>query len=404
MLQSSGTQSHSRGFDKSSNAAGTMTDRIVAELRQRIEQGKLKPGERLPSSRRLAEEFGVSLNTVQAALGRLQATGFTTSTPRRRSVVRDIGRKRGRARGSSRGLVLMFGEPDADSASFDNSWGSQILFSAEHTLSQQGVAVGKMQVPAPDGRVSSTELDRVGEMLKSASGVIWLASAGLQAPIFEAIERGLACVTINAPNDVISQNVIRADNVGGGRTVGTVFARLGYQRCLLLTRGIRYRRFAPDLAQGFLDSFMKAGIPLRGVEYHDLPADRADLAEEAVAAYLKTNPCPQGVFAVSDVIALGAMAACRAAGLRIPEDVGIVSATGFESTCTRCRPTLSAWQQPMRQMGDAAAKMLMHLIENPADRLPPALVGSSLVLRDSLPRHSELVDLPGIQLPGQATD
>ena len=382
--------------DVSSSASITVTDQIVQALRQRIEQGKMKVGERLPSSRVLAREFGVSLNTVQAALGRLQAMGFTLSSPRRRSVVRDAGKRRPRQRSAPAGMVLMFGEPDADYSNFDSSWGSQILFAAECALSQKSMTVAKMHVPAIDGKIPQHELERVSELLKSASAVIWLASAGLQPLISECIDRGLPCVTINAPQDVMNHNVIRADNVAGGRTVGQVFARLNYHRCLLLTRGIRYRRFAPELAQGFLDSFMKAGIPLRGVDYHDLAEDRTELAEKAVREYLHSNPPPQGIFAVSDVIGLGAIAACKAEGLCVPEDVGIVSATGFEALCTQIRPSLSSWQQPMKEMGEAAARALLHLLDNPSDRLPPTVLGSSLTLRDSLPRHQDLIDIPNI--------
>jgi DNA-binding LacI/PurR family transcriptional regulator len=147
---------------------------------------------------------------------------------------------------------------------------------------------------------------------------------------------------------------------------------------------------------------MKAGIPLRGVDYHDLAADKSELAEKVVRQYLINNPAPQGIFAVSDVIAVGAMAACKSAGLRIPDDVGIVSATGFETICSQCRPTLSAWRQPMQEMGVAGANMLLHLMDQPEDRLPPTIVGSSLVLRDSLPRHEELVDIPNIHMPGSS--
>lgn len=375
----------------------TMTEQIVAHLRRQIERGDLQPGDRLPSSRRLASEFGVSLNTVQAALGRLQAMGLADCSPRRRGVVKEAGR---RARGRNNpGLVLMFGEPGADYSSFSSSWGSQILYAAEHALSLRNITVVKVYVPTVDHKIPPQEIHKISDLLKSAGAVIWLASGGLQPLIGKAIERGVPCVTVNAPSDLVANNLIKADNVGGGRIAGQVFARLDYQRCLLLTRGIRYRRFAPELAQGFIDSYMKAGIPLRGIDYHDLEFDRAELAHDVVRQYLKQNPTPQGIFAVSDTIAIGAMAACQAAGLSIPNDVGVLSATGFEEACLQSRPTLSAWRQPTQNMGVTAADMLLRLMERPEDRLPPVLVGSSLYLRDSLPRHGDLVDLPGVEIP-----
>src|SRR5690606_35003500 len=161
-------------------------------------------------------------------------------------------------------------------------------------LSLRGIAVANVYVPQVDGKIPQHELQKIESLLKNASAVIWLASAGLQPYILDAINRGVPCVTSNAPPDIVEYNRIKAHNVGGGRTAGQVFARLGYHRCLLLTRGIRYRRFAPELAQGFLDSFMKAGIPLRGVDYIDLAEDSSALAQRVVRDYLADNPPPQG--------------------------------------------------------------------------------------------------------------
>jgi len=44
---------------------------IADDLRQKIERGQLAPGQRLPSGRQLAEEYGVAAMTIQQALGEL---------------------------------------------------------------------------------------------------------------------------------------------------------------------------------------------------------------------------------------------------------------------------------------------------------------------------------------------
>lgn len=57
----------------------TKTERIVADLRRRIEEGALPVGARLPSIRRAAEEFGVSKNTAVEAYDRLVSLGLVTA-------------------------------------------------------------------------------------------------------------------------------------------------------------------------------------------------------------------------------------------------------------------------------------------------------------------------------------
>ncbi|AZQ35965.1 PLP-dependent aminotransferase family protein [Streptomyces cyaneochromogenes] len=52
---------------------------LERSLREAVREGRLAPGERLPASRRLAEELGVSRNTVKAAYDQLVAEGYLTA-------------------------------------------------------------------------------------------------------------------------------------------------------------------------------------------------------------------------------------------------------------------------------------------------------------------------------------
>jgi GntR family transcriptional repressor for pyruvate dehydrogenase complex len=51
-------------------------DQIIDQLRDRLRSDELKPGDRLPSERHLAEQFQVSRNTVREAFRMLEITGL----------------------------------------------------------------------------------------------------------------------------------------------------------------------------------------------------------------------------------------------------------------------------------------------------------------------------------------
>src|SRR5436190_6150015 len=55
---------------------GPLFRRIVAAISSDITRGRLRRGERLPSSRMLAGDLGVNRNTVIAAYDELRATGW----------------------------------------------------------------------------------------------------------------------------------------------------------------------------------------------------------------------------------------------------------------------------------------------------------------------------------------
>ncbi|GGL16112.1 FadR/GntR family transcriptional regulator [Nocardia jinanensis] len=53
-------------------------DDIIDQVRDRLQSGELRPGEKLPSEREFAEQLGVSRNTVREALRMLEISGLVT--------------------------------------------------------------------------------------------------------------------------------------------------------------------------------------------------------------------------------------------------------------------------------------------------------------------------------------
>ncbi|MEV0584285.1 TetR/AcrR family transcriptional regulator C-terminal domain-containing protein [Nonomuraea sp. NPDC050310] len=63
--------------------------RIVADLRRDIDTGRLRPGDRLPSTRRLARDYGVAMATATKALTALQHQGLAYASPGIGTIVAD---------------------------------------------------------------------------------------------------------------------------------------------------------------------------------------------------------------------------------------------------------------------------------------------------------------------------
>src|SRR6185436_9698348 len=72
----------------SAAASDFLYEQLAAELGQAIERGALRPGERLPSVRRLAEDRAVSVATVLQAYLRLENAGLIEVRPKSGHFVR----------------------------------------------------------------------------------------------------------------------------------------------------------------------------------------------------------------------------------------------------------------------------------------------------------------------------
>jgi GntR family transcriptional regulator/MocR family aminotransferase len=61
--------------------------RIIAAIKEQIHSGVYQPGDRLPSTRAFATDWGASRTTVTAAYGQLIAEGYLTTRPGSRAIV-----------------------------------------------------------------------------------------------------------------------------------------------------------------------------------------------------------------------------------------------------------------------------------------------------------------------------
>jgi LacI family transcriptional regulator len=122
------------------------------------------------------------------------------------------------------------------------------------------------------------------------------------------------------------------------------------------TASLRYR--------GYLEALRSAHVALNrqlvvAGDYH-IEGGRA-----AMKKLLELDPQPTGVFAANDPMAIGAVYACRDAGLRVPEDVSIVGAGNIEGP-HHPNPFVSTLDWPREELGQTAATMLLAAINDPA--------------------------------------
>ena len=102
----------------------------------------------------------------------------------------------------------------------------------------------------------------------------------------------------------------------------------------------------------------------------------------AMERLLARAPALDAVFVASDLMAVGAMAALRAAGRAIPGDVAIV---GFDDSplTTTTAPMLSSVRQPIEEMGREMARLLMQEIRRPGAPPRRVILDTRLVVRGS---------------------
>ena len=172
---------------------------------------------------------------------------------------------------------------------------------------------------------------------------------------------------------------VGSDNVGAGRTVGQHLLRLGRRRIVFLGETGENSPELDGRYRGLLQAVEDAGLPPDAVRQSDaITTEQSGF--DAMTRVLGSGAPPDAVFAASDLVAIGAMRALGAAGLRVPEDVAVV---GFDDipAASHSNPPLTTISQDIKGAGDRLVEALLCQIDG--REAPPNRLATRLVVRDS---------------------
>ncbi|MEU2822677.1 substrate-binding domain-containing protein [Streptomyces bacillaris] len=143
-------------------------------------------------------------------------------------------------------------------------------------------------------------------------------------------------------------DAVLPENRAGAAKLAKALVALGHQEFTALT-GPPELTTAADRLAGFRDGLAEAGIGLGRVVRGAFTREGGhDAARRSLAA---GGPRPTCLFAVTDAMAVGALAALREAGVRVPEDMSLA---GFDDIplLRELSPPLSTVALPLAVMGE----------------------------------------------------
>ena len=108
--------------------APSLKDICVQEILTKILSGELKPGDRLPPERELAEAMGISRSSVNHGIMELETMGFLTITPRRGTIVNDYRRH---PTPQSLAAVMRYSSVQMEEALFSDLMDTRLLIEVE---------------------------------------------------------------------------------------------------------------------------------------------------------------------------------------------------------------------------------------------------------------------------------
>jgi len=173
---------------------------------------------------------------------------------------------------------------------------------------------------------------------------------------------------------------VKTANADGARLATEHLIKLGHVEIAMLNGPAHYD-VAQERLAGFSNAMTARGLtmPPEWLVHSDF---RQEGGYEATKALLRGPRRPRALFVANYLMTLGALMAIYELGLRIPQDLAIVSFDDMPWAAA-LNPPLTAVAQPARELGRTAAELLLARHADRSRAIRQVVLQSNLVVRSS---------------------
>jgi len=209
-----------------------------------------------------------------------------------------------------------------------------------------------------------------------------LASNMIKDPLIEGlIARNVPLVQIGRNNypDISS---VDADNIYGAMTAVRYLLSIGRKNLATVTGNMDLYS-GRDRLTGFQQELQEHNLPI--CEDRIVFGDYTEIGAYEQTKLLIKQASFDGLFVASDIMSFGTLQALQEAGLRVPEDVALVSFDDIPAAA-RHKPALTTVRQPIHQMGAIAAQTLIDQLDSKHSLTHRRIIlPTELILRETTP-------------------
>ncbi|MBA4420045.1 MAG: LacI family transcriptional regulator [Anaerolinea sp.] len=222
-------------------------------------------------------------------------------------------------------------------------------------------------------------------LAKRVDGVIFISSGGDDKELLKFSESQIPVVVADRNISLELADVVQVDNEQAGSDATRYLIELGHKNIACIT-GLITLSPSMERIKGYEGAMKMAGIPVR--QENIIVGDFTTLSgEKAMESLLAAIEFPTAVFCFNDMMAIGAMAAIRKAGLSIPGDVSIIGFDDIE-LASLVVPPLTTVAQPFSEIASYATDLLIERIKgNRTEANQRVVLKARLVPRESTGRR-----------------
>jgi LacI family transcriptional regulator/LacI family repressor for deo operon, udp, cdd, tsx, nupC, and nupG len=215
---------------------------------------------------------------------------------------------------------------------------------------------------------------------ESVDGLILPPVSETDRAAVELAKSGIPVVCVDRRLSRVAVDTVVADNVRGAHEATEHLLSLGHRRIGFL-EGLPHLSTSRERLQGYRQALEDHGLELDPALVRQGDSRQAGGREMAEQLLGMDSP-PTALFVGNNLMTLGALETIYARGLRIPDDLALVSYDDMPWAMA-FNPPLTAVRQPGYEMGRQAMELLLRRIQDPQRSAVLLMLQPELVVRKS---------------------
>jgi LacI family transcriptional regulator len=334
---------------------------------------------RIPTMEDIGRRAGVSASTVSRVINQSVAV-YPATEERVRAAIEELGyRPNLLARSFRRRVTHTIGLLVPDNS---NPFFAEVARMIEDAGFREGYSVilcnSDLSMDKQTAYLDVLLAKRVDGLILVSTGLI--SSGGGPDPIQRVLEANVPCVAVDRDLGDLPVDQVLVDNERGGYLAGRHLVELGHERIACIVGPSDVTPSAGRFA-GFEEALAEASPKLEPVT-NIMSNGRYDGGEAAVRELLSLGVSFSALFVFNDLVAIGAHGALRRAGIRVPEDVSIVSFDDV-ALASAVYPPLTTVAQPIAEIADLSVRLLINRIAEKEAPHARVVLPTTLVERES---------------------
>jgi LacI family transcriptional regulator len=263
--------------------------------------------------------------------------------------------------------------------SFENIFFTSIVSNIENGLLQEGYSTIVCDYKE-DPRLEAEKLNFLLD--KMVDGVIMMPLTDNDELINEIISKEIPVLLIDRMINNVNCDVVLVDNLNASYNAVEQLIIRGHKRIGIVV-GPEDVYTAQERLKGYIRVHEDYGREVDPglIKYGDY---QMQSGYELFQELLQVDPPPTAVYVTNYEMTLGAVIAINETNLKIPEDLSVI---GFDNLALAriVKPSLSIVVQPMQQIGEVAAQMLLKRLKKDLSGFPAVVrLKTELLIRDSV--------------------